>query len=265
MYNSAPTLPTKQEEWERGYCAQVLRGALMESLGHNVIDYVDIPKLEHDKRRASTVFKHLRDQGYLTNGVSPNVDMIKKIAHKWEAAPKFKNKAIEYIPGKGTVALKDVKELYEPIRSSNDAEVIYLYYHQDTLDIKYMELERTRRSLHGRSGYMQGAGYLEKYQEWRAYPKESLSAADTLLYEGQIEAWVEKNLPRAIKELTGLPIKGESSLGKENMTPDKMSWQVSYHLGQAQKHLRAMQELRKIRKYVRSIAKEVPGRIMSIP
>jgi hypothetical protein len=267
MYNSMPELATKSEDWERGYCAQVLRGEIMYGLENagkmiedrRAISCVVIEKLERDKRRIPTVSKHLIAQGYYYVPYEPskcNFDLVVKTAQKWEVAPKFKSKALDSSHSNGTKAFKDVKELYEPIRSFNDAEIIFLYYHQDAFDIKYMELERTRYT--SRVRYMRGTGYAEKYQEWRAYPKTSLGAADMLLYEGQIEAWVEKNLTRVIKELSSQPIgSSELHLDTKDLTPDKMSWQVTYHLGQAREHLEKMKDYLKVRKYVRCLAKEV--------
>jgi hypothetical protein len=256
MYNSKPELATKSEDWERGYCAQVLRGEIMKGLDKEG-DTIDISRLERDKRRTNTVRKHLEALGYCTRvSTQYNLEFVVQTAQKWEVAPKFKSKALDRSHHTGTIAFKDVKELYEPIRSFNDAEIIYLYYHQDAFDIKFMEMDRTCHS--GRSRYMQGTGYVEKYQEWRAYPKASLGAADMLLYEGQIEAWVEKNLPRVIKELSGQAIVGENILiDSKDVAPKDLSWQVTYHIGQARKELAQARDYIKIRKYVRSLAKGI--------
>jgi hypothetical protein len=258
MYNEMPKLSTKQEEWERGYCAQVLRGDIMwglENTGVSTSDqkdtrYVNVDSLEHDKRRIPTVVKHLKAQGYFSVSADDyDYDKIVTVAQKWEAAPKFSLK--------GGEARKSINDLYEPLNSFNNAEIIYLYYHQDAFDIKYMEVTRSR--TYGRSRYMQGSGYVEKYQDWRVYPKESLGAADMLLYEGQIEAWVVKNLPRAIKELSGQTIGGGdiSSLEPRDLDPKDLSWSVSHHIEHAKIHLARAQDYLKIRKYVRGVVREI--------
>lgn len=261
MYNDMPELSTKQEEWERGYCAQVLRGEIMWELKNAGVSAseqkdtrdINVDRLEHDKRRIPTVVKHLRAQGYFTVSCDEsNFDKVYRTAQKWEAAPKFKCKGIA-----GGKALKNLNELYEPLSQFNDAEIIYLFYHRDAFDVKYMEVTRERHASRQRYGI--GSKYHEKFQEWRAYPTESLGAADMLLYEGQIEACVLKNLPRVIRELSGLPIDGEniSTIEPKDLKSSELSWQVTYHLGQARKSLKQARDFISIRKYVRRVAKEV--------